>query len=174
MRFLGLDPGTRYAGYGLMEWDFQGKLRPLSAGRWVLTSEKSLPCRLKLLEEKLALFLKEAQPQVVAIEKVFFSLNAHSALSLGHARGIMLLLAAKRNLKIYEVSPTEAKKNLTSLGRATKRQVAESLSHFFHLPQLVSLPFDATDALALAFAAYSHWQSSYLSKREKGFQEKID
>jgi crossover junction endodeoxyribonuclease RuvC len=170
MKILGIDPGTRYTGYGLLEVGLSKTPRALLAGRWSLIQATSLADRLVVLESRLSHLIETEQPSWIAVERAFFSLNAHSALLLGHARGVILLVAKRYELKLLEFSVTEAKKAVTTLGRANKLMVAQSLSRQLQQPKIATLPHDATDALSLALTAFLYLESEKIKDR---FQENL-
>ena len=148
MKILGIDPGTAILGYGLVEENPKGLL-PLTYG--CLRTEKGQPASSRLLKLFLGLeeLLGRLKPDGVAVEKLFFASNAKTALSVGEARGAILLCAARAELKIAEYTPLEVKQAVTGYGRAEKRQVQQMVKTLLKLPQLPR-PDDAADALALA------------------------
>lgn len=152
MRILGVDPGSRLTGYGIIEVSGR-KFRHVVHGtlRLANTSGKAtipLQDRLLQLHQELSAVIHEFHPEVMAIEHVFFAKNALSALKLGQARGAALLTAAIAKLEIAEYSPTQVKQTLVGFGQAEKEQVARMVQ--LHLGQLQFKTTDASDALALA------------------------
>jgi crossover junction endodeoxyribonuclease RuvC len=143
-RILGIDPGSHVCGYGVISAGGEY----IASGRLELSSQTPLPARLKELHEALGEVLEEFSPDVVAIEKIFFAKSVRSALSLGHARGVVMLAAALKGIPCCEYSPLEVKKAVTGYGRAEKRQVSEMVKSILSLN--VSLSPDSGDALALA------------------------
>ena len=148
MKILGIDPGTAIMGYGLVEENHKG-LISLTYG--CLRTEKTQTAAARLLKLFLGLeeLLGRLKPDGVAVEKLFFASNAKTALSVGEARGAILLCAARAELKIAEYTPLEVKQAVTGYGRAEKRQVQQMVKTLLKLPQLPR-PDDAADALALA------------------------
>lgn len=149
MRILGIDPGSRITGFGVV--DLKGnRLRHVAHGALRLSSSKdcSLDLRLKSLHEQLSAVLEKYRPDVVAVEKVFFAKNAVSALKLGQARGAAILVCSVYGLKFFEYNPTEIKRAVVGHGRADKAQVAKMVSVL--LGQQDFETEDASDALAIA------------------------
>lgn len=143
-RIIGVDPGTRYCGYGIVNGD--GSY--VASGRIDLTGgKKPLHERLAELNVELTEIIKEFQPTEAAIEKIFFSHNVRAAMSLGHARGAILVIASSAGLKIAEYTAVEVKKAVTGSGRAEKEQVQEMVKKLLRLN--VELSPDSADALAL-------------------------
>ncbi len=157
MIILGVDPGSRLLGYGLIEKK-GNQLRVVDHGTIQLYHkeykdipvDETTPSRLKEIHIKLSEVIRQYRPQVMAVEKVFFSKNAVSALKLGQARGVVLLSAAVHDLEIYEYSVTEVKSMITGHGRADKEQVAKMLTLMLGAQDFATA--DASDALALAVA----------------------
>ena len=157
MIILGVDPGSRLLGYGLIQKN-GNELRVLDHGAIELYHkeyknipvDETTPSRLKEIHEKLSEVIRTWRPQIMAVEKVFFAKNAISALKLGQARGVVLLTAAVHDLEIYEYSVTEVKSMITGHGRADKEQVAKMLTLMLGAQDFATA--DASDALALAAA----------------------
>lgn len=165
MKILGIDPGSRRTGYGLLEAREGSRPRALLAGVWDLTVYQNFPDRLVLLEEELSEFLEEYAPDWISIERVFFALNAKSALLLGQVRGVILLAARRHTSQIQELSVTEVKKSVALKGRAGKEDVAGALSLRLQQSAIRTLPHDASDALSLAYAAALHLEDDRRLKR---------
>ncbi len=141
---MGVDPGSRICGYGVITPDG----RYVTSGKLVLSAGQPLHVRLRELHEGLIEVIEEFTPFEVVVEKVFFAKNVKSALSLGHARGIVLLSAAERGVDVFEYSPLEVKKAVTGYGRAVKSQVQAMVKSVLRLEH--ELSSDSADALALA------------------------
>lgn len=152
MRILGIDPGTRVAGYGVLDVHGSRSIHAAAAGVWRLGESDPLPLRLARLATELRAALARFQPQVLCVELSFLQENARSALFLGHARGVILSEGALAGLRILEVSPASAKKALCGHGAATKESVKRCITELLRV-DVSKLPFDATDALAIAYAA---------------------
>ena len=155
MIILGIDPGSRLLGYGLIEKN-GNQVRVVDHGTIQLFHkeykgipvDETTPSRLKEIFVKLSEIIVQYKPQVMAVEKVFFAKNAVSALKLGQARGVVLVTAALLDLEIYEYSVTEVKSIITGHGRADKEQVAKMLTLLLGATEFATM--DASDALALA------------------------
>src|SRR5437763_11151683 len=148
MRALGIDCGTECTGFGIVELrDHQ--LICVAFGAIKLSTRDSLPRRLAIVFERLAEIIREHQPNDVAIEDVFYALNAKSALKLGQVRGVAMLAASSAGLEVAEYSPLSIKSAVVGYGRAEKIQVQHMVAHLLNLPELPR-PADAADALAIA------------------------
>ncbi len=153
MRILGLDPGSRHTGYGLIDRSGDG-VRLLCQGRLSTPRSGELPGRLGRLSELLAGLLEEWRPQVAVLETPYLGLNPRSLVVLAQARGALLGTLASRGVQIREYSPAEVKSAVTGNGRADKLQVARMVA--LHLPGVpADASDDATDALAVALC-YAH------------------
>lgn len=149
MIVIGIDPGSIVTGYGIIE-SRGSRLRLIDAGPLRLKKHsEDIPKRLQYLGEQLSHIIETHQPQALAVERVFHSVNFSSALKLGYVRGVVLYIAAKFGLEIAEYSPTEIKKSITGYGRAEKSQMGEMVRMLLNLPK-VPKPHDVSDALAMA------------------------
>jgi len=149
MLVLGIDPGTRNLGYGLVRREGT-RLSHLGHGVIELSADLPLAARLVCLEVELSEVLGRFRPDLAVVESLFFHKDAQAAAKLGHARGVVLLVLARATIPILELAPARVKRLVSGHGRADKRQVALMMKSLFGL---TSLPrHDATDALALAVA----------------------
>lgn len=148
-RVIGLDPGTRHFGWGLI--DYAGT-RLVHVAHGVIDSDasRSLAERLTMIDDALSQVLSTYLPTVAVVEALFFAKDPQAAAKLGHARGIALLRLARANLPIFELPPARIKRAVVGGGLATKEQVARVITSVLRLPQ--APPEDAADALAGAFA----------------------
>ena len=149
MRVMGIDCGTEWTGYGVVETDAGGELRPVTHGAIHLFKRDSLPHRLTLVYSQLMALMAEHQPDVVAIEEVFHSANSKTALKLGQVRGVALLAAATCKLAIAEYAPLAVKSAVSGYGMADKQQVHFMVTRLLRLPAPTET-LDASDALAIA------------------------
>jgi crossover junction endodeoxyribonuclease RuvC len=152
MRVFGIDCGTECTGYGVVELDETTRvprLRALAAGGIMLSKKDALPVRLARVYAELTALITVHQPAVVAIEDVFFSANAKSALKLGQVRGVALLAAANMGLPIAEYAPLTVKSSVVGYGLAKKEQVQFMVARLLDLEREPE-PADAADALAVA------------------------
>lgn len=149
MRMLGIDPGIGICGFGLIETTSRAGAKVLDYGAVTTKVDAPMSERLKELYESLEEVFKETKPDVVAIEKLFFSKNITTGIAVAEARGVILLVAEQNNAKIREYTPNEIKKSLTGYGAATKTQMEEMVKVHLGLKQKPK-PDDAADALAAA------------------------
>jgi crossover junction endodeoxyribonuclease RuvC len=145
---LGLDPGLADTGYGIIEKQGQ-RLKILKCGSIKTSSRNDFIERLKIIHQELLKIIKKYQPNIVAIEQLFFCKNVKTALLVGQARGVCLMTIAEQNLPIYEYTPLQVKQALTSYGRADKNQLGQMVKILLGL-KTVPKPDDAADALAVA------------------------
>jgi crossover junction endodeoxyribonuclease RuvC len=152
MRVFGIDCGTEITGFGVVESDDSRSTPRIvckTAGGIRLAKSKPLPERLSEVYRRLSNELAEWCPEVVAIEEVFYSVNAKSALKLGQVRGVALLAAAERGIPVAEYAPLSIKSSVVGYGLAKKEQVQFMVARLLDLPELPE-PADAADALAIA------------------------
>jgi crossover junction endodeoxyribonuclease RuvC len=145
-RILGIDPGSRVTGYGVIEVEGV-RAAHLASGRIVPAGE-GVALRLRAIFEGVREVLDTHRPEEVAIEDVFVARNASSALKLGQARGVALLAGVLGGLPLYEYTPATVKKAITGHGRADKGQIQHMVRLLLTLPR--PPPEDAADALAVA------------------------
>jgi crossover junction endodeoxyribonuclease RuvC len=149
MIILGIDPGTGITGFGLIQISPTKKPRLITAGIITTPPHTPLPDRLLDIYTSLHTIIKESKPTVAAIEKLFFSRNITTGISVAHARGIAMLVARQNSLPIYEYTPLQIKQTLTGYGRAEKKQIQQMVKSHLALKSLPQ-PDDAADALATA------------------------
>lgn len=147
IKVLGIDPGSINCGYGLIGIERKEPVY-ITSGRISVPSSKPLHIRLKTIFETLIDVISNYQPDDIAIEKIFFAKGAKAALSLGHARGVVLLAATSGNAAIHEYSALQVKQAVVGYGRAEKQQVQEMVKMSLKIKG--SLYPDSADALALA------------------------
>ncbi len=156
LRILGIDPGSRKTGYGLIEHS-GNRTRYLASGCIKLNLKKSLAERLHQLSTELDKLIEEFQPDCGAVEKIFFAKNAQSALTLGHARGVILLKFSERQLVVHEYQTLKVKQTVVGVGRADKNQVQHMVKILLNLQN--KLQEDEADALAVAITHAHLWLS---------------
>lgn len=149
MKILGIDPGTGICGFGVIEIKNHSAPRMLDNGVIATPPHTPLPERLLDIYDSLHEIIKLNQPDVVSIEKLFFTKNITTGISVAEARGVVLLVARQENLPIYEYTPNEIKKAMTGYGGADKKQMQEMVRLHLKLEK-VPQPDDAADALAAA------------------------
>ena len=149
MRVLGVDCGTEYTGYGVVELCPDGMLACLTCGAIKLSARDPIPKRLAIIFDRLCAIVAEHQPDRVAIEDVFYAVNVKSALKLGQVRGVAMLAASAAGLEVAEYSPLSIKSAVVGYGRAEKQQVQHMVMRLLNLTEIPE-PADAADALAIA------------------------
>jgi crossover junction endodeoxyribonuclease RuvC len=152
MRVFGIDCGTEVTGFGIVESDEgarEPRLECRALGAVRLAKSNELPIRLDQVFRELTAQLERWQPDCVAIEEVFYSVNAKSALKLGQVRGVALLAAARQGVPVAEYAPLKIKSSVVGYGLAKKEQVQFMVARLLSLDTLPE-PADAADALAVA------------------------
>ncbi len=144
MRILGIDPGTGICGFGVIE-----KKRALDFGVISTPAHTPLPDRLLDIFDSLNSIISASNPDVVSIEKLFFTKNITTGISVAEARGVVVLVCRQHNLPIFEYTPNEIKKTIAGYGNANKKQMQEMVKLELGLTE-VPRPDDAADALAAA------------------------
>ncbi|MGC9521775.1 MAG: crossover junction endodeoxyribonuclease RuvC [Anaerolineae bacterium] len=153
MRVLGIDPGTATTGYAVVE-ETEGRLELIAMGAITTPAKTPLPLRLKQIYSDLEALINTYHPDASAVEELFFSRNARTAMSVGHARGVTLLALADADLAIAEYTPMQIKQAVTGYGNADKHQVQQMVKMLLNLSE-IPRPDDAADAAAVA-VCYLH------------------
>jgi crossover junction endodeoxyribonuclease RuvC len=148
VRVIGIDPGTAMTGWGIVEEEDQG-LNLVACGVVTTPAGTPLPQRLQSIYRELTSIVQQYRPDSSAIEELFFSKNAKTALAVGHGRGAAMLALANADLSIVEYKPLEVKQALTGHGSADKRQIQQMVKLLLALDE-IPRPDDAADALAVA------------------------
>ena len=157
MRILGIDPGSRKTGYGLIEHS-NNKSRHLDSGFIRLNEKETLIERLLMLSLELGKIIERLNPNCGAIEKIFYAKNAQSALSLAHARGVILLKFSEKQLPIHEYQALKVKQTVVGAGRADKEQIKHMVKILLKIND--SLQEDQADALAVALTHAHLWRAN--------------
>lgn len=165
MRLLGIDPGLRNTGWGLIEVE-NNHLKHLADGRVVSRNKDPLAERLVQLFDGLDEIIADFKPGEVAVEETFVNVNAASTLKLGQARGVTLLVPARHGLPVAEYAPNMIKKSVVGAGHATKEQVQMMVKTL--LPGCMIESPDAADALAVAICHAHHREASGLPAQLAG------
>lgn len=148
MRIIGIDPGTGILGFGVV--DVHGsKVTMVDAGVIKTPAHTPLDERLEEIFDGLTEIIAETKPEVMSIEKLFFSRNVTTAISVSHARGVAMLVGRKAKLPIAEYTPMQIKQTITGYGKADKKQMQEMVRMQLGLKEIPK-PDDAADALAAA------------------------
>ncbi|MEJ2698621.1 MAG: crossover junction endodeoxyribonuclease RuvC [Desulfuromonadales bacterium] len=166
MRILGIDPGTRITGYGVVE-KRGNRLVHIDNGALYTRSGEELAFRLKTIHDGLSRIIREYAPEAVAVEQIFVAKNALSALKLGHARGAALLAGMNAGLPVFEYSALQVKNAVVGYGRAAKLQVQQMVRALINLPEIAQE--DASDALAVAIC---HAHSMELGTRLRDLEKR--
>jgi crossover junction endodeoxyribonuclease RuvC len=147
MRILGIDPGSRITGYGIIVK--QGnRLIHVDNGAVFTDSEKDFPLRLQRIYRELSAVIERYRPEAMAVENIFFAKNVQSALKLGQARGAAIVAGVNAGLPVYEYSALQVKQAVVGHGKSAKVQVQQMLKILLNLPEIAQE--DASDALAVA------------------------
>ena len=154
MRVLGIDPGSRRTGWGVVQLEGT-RLIQIASGTIRSPEKQPLERRLRKIHEGLAEVVREHEPASVAVEEIFFAKYANAALKLGHARGVALLVAAQSELDVHEYPPAIVKRTIVGRGAADKVQIGRLVTALLGLKSPPEE--DAADALAVAI---THIQAS--------------
>jgi crossover junction endodeoxyribonuclease RuvC len=156
-RIIGIDPGSQRTGVGVVDAEDGGVIRHVWHGALAVGGEDTFPLRLKRIFDELCDIIGAHGPAEAAVERVFMSRNADSALKLGQARGAAICAIVSRGITVHEYAPTEVKQAVVGTGRADKTQVQHMIGMILGLKG--PLQADAADALAIA-VAHAHTRSS--------------
>lgn len=156
MIILGVDPGIATTGYGVIRYE-GNRFYTIDYGALITTPKHTLPERLGMLHRDLSLLINKYKPDAFSVEELFFNKNVKTALTVGHARGVILLSAYEAGLNIYEYTPLQVKQAIVGYGRAEKQQIQQMVKVLLNLSS-VPKPDDVADALALAIC---HAHSSH-------------
>jgi crossover junction endodeoxyribonuclease RuvC len=164
MRVLGIDCGTEYTGYGIVDLLADESLVCLDCGAIKVSPREPMASRLSRISIRLGELILEHHPDRVAIEDVFYAVNVKSALKLGQVRGVAMLAAATAGLEVAEYSPLSIKSAVVGYGRAEKHQVQQMVARLLRLDEIPEPP-DAADALAIAIC---HLHTAATKERQAG------
>lgn len=160
---IGIDPGTAKMGCCILKFG-KKKTKGVNSVRngtskyyleliesqvFTTTPDLALPMRLKILYNNITQMVKKHNPDTMSIERIFFNTNAKTAINVGQARGVALLVAGQKNLEVFEYTALEAKMVLTGYGRSDKKQMQEAVKKLLNLPEQIKSD-DANDAVAIA------------------------
>lgn len=148
MRILGIDPGYAIVGFGVLDTD-RGQSHLVRCGAINTQAGTPMPLRLLQIQEDMETLIHTFQPDVMALEELFFNNNVTTGIGVAQARGIILAAAAKLGVEIFEYTPSQVKQAVVGYGKAEKRQVMDMTKRLLHLPA-VPKPDDAADAVAIA------------------------
>jgi len=159
MRILGIDPGTGILGFGVIDVAANGKTQLVDGGVIRTPVKEDDAVRLQTIYEELTDIIAATKPEVVSVEKLFFTKNVTTAMTVAQARGVVLLCAKQAGMEIFEYTPNQIKQAITGYGKADKKQMQEMVRLLLGLSE-VPKPDDAADAIA---AALTHAQNAKLS-----------
>lgn len=148
MRILGIDPGYALVGFGIIDYD-SSNYTVLDYGVVSTHKDQTLPDRLQIVAESIEQLINTYKPEVLAIEELFFFKNQKTVIPVAEARGVIIYIAKKCKIAIYEYTPLQIKQALTGIGRAEKAQVQYMVKTILGL-STIPKPDDAADALAVA------------------------
>lgn len=168
MRILGIDPGSRITGYGIV--DVQQPNHPIGfvEAAAVKLGQGPMPERLAMLFDAIDEVVRTHRPDVLAIEQVFVHKSAASALKLGQARGVAMCAAVRHGVALVEYTPRRVKQSVVGTGAADKKQVAHMIKSLLCLPQTPQA--DAADALAIALC-HAHTQLGYTGPKKDSWRD---
>lgn len=149
MRIVGIDPGTGILGFGVIDIDKKGRVTLVDGGVIRTPVKQADSDRLETIYDELHEIITEHKPQVMSVEKLFFSQNVTTAMSVSQARGVVLLCGKQHKLELHEYTPQQIKLALTGYGKADKKQIQEMVRVVLGLKE-VPKPDDCADALAAA------------------------
>lgn len=151
-RILGIDPGTNYTGYGVLEVDGR-TLRAVVMGEIDLHKISDPYAKLRYIFERVRALVEEYEPREVALESPFFGCNVQSMLKLGRAQGVAMAAALSRNREVFEYAPSRIKQSVVGLGSASKEQIAGVVMRTLKIEEKPRRA-DATDGMAVALCHY--------------------
>jgi crossover junction endodeoxyribonuclease RuvC len=165
VKALGIDPGLAVTGYGVLEQE-GGKVRLCEAGTIESgSSEQPLPVRLRTLFRELDDLIKDHHPDVMALEQLYSHYDhPRTAILMGHARGVICLLAGIHDIPLHHYAATQVKSALTGNGRASKEQIQQTVRRIFGLLETPRPP-DVADAVAIALCHLHHQRTHVLEQR---------
>lgn len=157
MRILGLDPGTATTGYGIIDAAEDGRLSLVTYGAITTPAARPMPERLQQIEQELQSLIDQYAPDAAGIEEVYFGRNVTTAITVGQARGVLLLTLANAHIPVGEYSPPKIKEAVTGYGKADKQQMQLMVRNLLGLDE-TPRPDDAADGLAVAITHYHYYR----------------
>ncbi|HEY8390875.1 MAG TPA: crossover junction endodeoxyribonuclease RuvC [Clostridia bacterium] len=161
MIILGFDPGFAIVGYGVIEKDNKGVVKPIDYGVINTPKDESMAVRLSIIYDQICVLIEKFKPDAIAIEELFFNTNTKTAINVAQARGVIVVCSNKFCGSLYEYTPLQIKQAITGNGRAEKQQIQYMVKMMLGL-KAVPKPDDAADALAVAL---THAQTNDLSNQ---------
>jgi crossover junction endodeoxyribonuclease RuvC len=163
VRIFGIDPGSARTGYGCVE-SIGSRHHLVICGHLSAPAHATFPEKLKHIHAGLVALLGKHRPDCVVVESIFHARNVRSALTLGHARGVVLLAACEAGLPVFEYAPAEVKRAVVGFGRAEKHQVQQMVKVLLGL-ETAPAPHDVADALAIAIC-HLHSSTGFVAQAE--------
>ena len=164
MRILGIDPGYGITGFGVIEAD-RGKQSLITCGAITTPANTDFSWRLEVIYNDMVELLRQTQPDVVAIEELFFGQNVTTGIGVAQSRGVILLAIRQAGLEVFSYKPAQVKQSLVGYGNATKHQMQDMTMRLLHL-KTIPKPDDAADAIAIALC-HGRSATSLLSQIQK-------
>ena len=164
MKILGIDPGYGITGFGLVDAQ-RGQFRLLRCGAITTPAGMDFSARLEIIYEDMKELLKVAQPDVVAIEELFFGQNVTTGIGVAQSRGVILLAIRQAGLEVYQYKPMQVKQAVVGYGNATKHQVQDMTKRLLGLNAMPK-PDDAADAIAIALC-HARSSTSLLAQAQR-------
>lgn len=162
MRVIGIDPGTATTGFAVVE-ENAGKLTPVAYGVITTPPDMPMPRRLAAIHDQIAQLVALHAPETAAVESLFFQKNVRTAMTVGQARGVILLALERGRVSVSEYTPLEVKQAVVGYGGAEKRQVQVMVRTILSLPE-IPRPDDAADALAIAICHLNSYKIRRLAE----------
>ena len=164
MKILGIDPGYGITGFGLIEAN-RGQFQLLGCGAITTPANTDFSWRLEVIYNDMVELLRVTQPDVVAIEELFFGQNVTTGIGVAQSRGVILLAIRQAGLEVYSYKPMQVKQSLVGYGNATKRQMQDMTKRLLHLSAMPK-PDDAADAIAIALC-HGRSSTSLIARAQK-------
>lgn len=163
MRILGIDPGIAITGWAVVDFDGSGKILPVDYGAIFTPKQASVGERLLELYHDLKEIAEKYEPDYCGLETLLFYNNAKTAIVVGEARGVALLVLEELGIPVHEFTPLQVKSSISGYGKADKRQVGENVKMLFSLDEIPK-PDDVSDALAISIACFDRLKMDKLLK----------
>lgn len=163
MRILGIDPGIATTGWAVVDFDDSGSIVPVDYGAILTPKQASIGERLLELYSDLKEIGEEFNPECCGLETLLFYNNAKTAIIVGEARGVVLLVLQELNIPVHEFTPLQVKSSISGYGKADKEQVGENVRMLLGLDEMPK-PDDVSDALAISIACFDRLKMDKLLK----------
>ena len=166
MLVLGVDPGSAITGFGLIK-EAGNKLSAVDYGCIRTSTSQSTETRLQIIYREIKAIIKKYEPDHFAVEELFFNKNVRTALTVGQARGVIMLAGAESGLQVHEYTPLQVKQAVVGYGRADKTQIQFMVKTILSLPKIPK-PDDVADALAIAICHTHYFKSAGFILNQQG------